>query len=144
MEFPPSTSDRLDMSALVIEDDQESASLLQAILEPWGVFVVRASSAEEAQLMLTTVRPEVILCDIDLPGADGLAFVRWLRASPERRLRTIPAIAMTFRYEDVDGRTAREAGFDVFLRKPVDPDQLPHIVALLVATKGGTSAPDTQ
>ena len=143
MESPRSEPGVLNISALVIEDDHASASLLQAILAPWGVVVVRASSAEEAQVMLATVRPDVILCDIDLPGADGLSFARWLRESSDsRRLDKIPAIALTFRYEDVDARTAREAGFDVFLHKPVDPDQLPHIIALLVARQGGTPAPD--
>jgi CheY-like chemotaxis protein len=48
-------------------------------------------------------------------------------------LRNVPAIAMTAAYEDIDARTARSAGFDVFLRKPIDPDQLPHTVALLVS-----------
>jgi CheY-like chemotaxis protein len=49
------------------------------------------------------------------------------------RVRDIPAIAMTAAYEDIDARSARDAGFDVFLRKPIDPDQLPHTVALLLA-----------
>jgi CheY-like chemotaxis protein len=142
MESPHSTPDLLNISALVIEDDHESSSLLQAILEPWGVRVMRTSSAEEAQVMLATLRPDIVLCDIDLPGADGLTFVRWLRASPDTRLHKIPAIAMTFRYEDVDARTARAAGFDVFLRKPIDPDQLPHVVALLVASRAGAPSPE--
>lgn len=139
MESPRSEPRLLNISALVIEDDRESATLLKAILEPWGVFVVSASSAEEAKGMLATVRFEVILSDIDLPGEDGLTFVRWLRQCADTRIDKIPAIALTFNYEDVDARTAREAGFDVFLRKPVDPDQLPHIVALLVASRDDDS-----
>jgi CheY-like chemotaxis protein len=144
MESPRPTPDLLNISALVIEGDRESASLLQAVLEPWGVRVVTTSSTEEAQRMLATFRPDIVLCDIDLPGADGLTFMRWLRASSDARLDKTPAIAMTFRYDDVDARTARAAGFDVFLRKPIDPDQLPHIVALLVASKGGKTAPDAR
>jgi CheY-like chemotaxis protein len=143
MESPRPTPDLLNISALAIEDDRESVSLLRAVLEPWGVLVVTTSSTEEAQRMLATLRPDIVLCDIDLPGADGLTFVRWLRESSDARLHKTPAIAMTFRYEDVDARTARAAGFDVFLRKPIDPDQLPHIVALLVASRAATSAPET-
>ena len=141
MESPRPTRDLLNILALVIEDDRESASLLQAALEPWGVRVVKTSSTEEAQGVLAALRPDIVLCDIDLPGADGLTFVRWLRESSDARLHKIPAIAMTLRYEDVDARTARAAGFDVFLRKPIDPDQLPHVVALLVISRAGTSAP---
>jgi CheY-like chemotaxis protein len=141
MDFPGSEPGVLNISALVVEDDRESARLLRAILEPWGVVIMSVSSAEEAQATVATVHPDVILCDINLPGADGLTFVRWLRQHVDARLQRIPAIAMTFRYEDVDARTAREAGFDVFLQKPIDPDQLPHLVALLVAATGGPAAP---
>jgi CheY-like chemotaxis protein len=133
MPDPNSRSTRLNISALVIEDHAESARLLEAVLEPWGVVVITTTTAEEAELMLEAVRPDVILCDIVLPGSDGLTFVRRLRQCSDNRLKSTPAIALTAAYEDVDARTARKAGFDVFLRKPVDPDQLPHIVAFLVS-----------
>ena len=82
--------------------------------------------------MATAVRPDILLCDIQPPHAEGLEFIRRIRNSGDSRLRDIPAIAMTAAYEDIDARTARNAGFDVFLRKPIDADQLPHTVALLV------------
>ena len=47
----------------------------------------------------------------------------------------MPVIATTVAYEDIDARTARAAGFDVFLRKPLDPDQLLHVVAFLVGAR---------
>jgi CheY-like chemotaxis protein len=122
----------LNVSALVIETHPDSASLVQAVLEPWGITVLRASSTAEAATMIGAVRPEIILCDIAPPHADGLDFLRRLRASADPRLRTVPAIAMSAAYEDIDARTARAAGFDVFLRKPIDPDELPHTVAALI------------
>jgi two-component system, chemotaxis family, CheB/CheR fusion protein len=125
----------LDVAALVIEPSLESARLLQAILEPWGIVVLTAASTAEAQLMITAVRPDIVLCDIRPPHADGLRFIRWLRSSSDARLRHIPAIAMTAAYEDIDARTARDAGFDVFLRKPIDAEQLPHTVSLLLAQR---------
>jgi CheY-like chemotaxis protein len=123
----------LDVTALVIEPSAESAHLLQAVLEPWGVVVMMTASTAEAELMLAAVTPDIVLCDIRPPHADGLRFIQWLRASPDVRLRNIPAIAMTAAYEDIDARAARGAGFDVFLRKPIDPEQLPHTVSLLLA-----------
>jgi CheY-like chemotaxis protein len=133
----------LDVSALVIERNTESARLVRAVLEPWGVAVITTSSMAEAQSMVAAVRPDIILCDVHPPHAEGLEFIRWLRTSADVALQEIPAIAMTAAYEDIDARTARRAGFDVFLRKPIDPDQLPHTVALLLARRqSGTDRSD--
>lgn len=119
--------------ALVIERDPESVKLLQALLERWDIAITGATSTAEAEEIIRTVRrPDVILCDIAVRGTDALDFIRRLRSSADINLSKVPAIAMTASYEDVDARTARAAGFDVFIRKPLDPDQLPHIVTLLM------------
>jgi len=125
----------LDVTALVIEPNVESGRLVRAILEPWGVAVITTASTAEAELMAQAVRPDIVLCDIQPPYAAALRFIQSLRASSDGRLRSIPAIAMTAAYEDIEPRTARAAGFDVFLRKPIDADQLPHTVALLLARR---------
>ena len=120
--------------ALVIENDPESVKLLAAILERWDFKITAVTSTAQAQDMLErTFVPDIILCDISIRGTDALTFIRWLRGSSDPRLSKMPVIGMTVLYEDIDARTARAAGFDVFLRKPLDPDQLPHIVTLLVA-----------
>jgi CheY-like chemotaxis protein len=119
--------------ALIIERDRESVNLLKAVLEPWGIAATSASSAAEAEAMIRAVRPDVILCDLTTKDPDPFAFIQWLRASDDAKLNTIPAIATTAAYEDIQPLAAREAGFNVFLRKPLDPDQLPHIVTLLMA-----------
>jgi CheY-like chemotaxis protein len=119
--------------ALVIERDPESVKLLKAVLERWDIAITSATSTAEAEEIIRAVRPDVILCDIAVRGTDALAFIRRLRNSADTNLSKIPAIATTVSYEDVDARTARAAGFDVFIRKPLDPDQLPHIVTLLMA-----------
>jgi CheY-like chemotaxis protein len=121
--------------ALVIEKDPESVKLLRAVLERWDIAITTTTSTAEAEEMLRTLLPDVILCDI-ARGDDALSFIRWLRTSDDPKLANIPAIAMTVSYEDIDARVARAAGLDVFLRKPLDPDQLPHIVALLIAGPG--------
>jgi CheY-like chemotaxis protein len=131
--LPEIGSTALDVAALVIEPNLESARLVQAVLEPWGVAVITTSSTAEAQLLVAAVRPDIVLCDLHPPLAEGLRFIQWLRSSADGHLRHIPAIATTAAYEDIDARSARGAGFDVFLRKPIDPDQLPHTVAFLLA-----------
>jgi DNA-binding response OmpR family regulator len=117
------------LSALVVEDHDESALLLEAILKRSGLRLLPARTAESAREVLSSVRPDIVLCDLVLPGEDGLGFVRWLRAHHGRQL---PAVAMTAFYERYSTREVRDAGFDVLLHKPIDPEQLVHTVTLLV------------
>jgi len=122
--------------ALVIEDHEESVALLQAVLEPAGFRVVATRSGEDARrLLMESLRPDVVLCDLVLPDEDGLAFVRWLRTGGPSKSRRVPAIAMTAFYERYGTREVREAGFDVYLHKPLDPDQVPYVVGRLIARR---------
>ena len=121
--------------ALVIEDYEESVALLHAVLEPAGIQVLAARSAEDARRLMDTAKPDVVLCDLVLPGDDGLAFVRWLRDEGPAESRRVPAIAMTAFYERYGTREVREAGFDVYLHKPLDPDQVPYVVGRLIARR---------
>ena len=127
------------LAVLVLEDHGESLALLHAVLEPAGIRVIAARSSEEAKrlLLLSGVRPDVILADLVLPGEDGLAFIRWLRAEAPEESRRVPAIAMTAFYERYGTREVREAGFDMYIQKPLDPDQIPFTIGLLVAKKAG-------
>jgi CheY-like chemotaxis protein len=72
------------------------------------------------------MRPEVVLCDIGLPGMDGYEVARAFRGDPE--LRSAYLIALTGYGQEEDQRQAREAGFDVHMTKPVDPDALRRIL----------------
>ncbi len=125
------------IAVLVLEDHGESLALLHAVLEPAGIRVIAARSAEEGKrlILLSGVRPDVLLADLVLPGEDGLAFIRWLRAEAPVECRRVPAIAMTAFYERYGTREVREAGFDMYVQKPLDPDQIPFTIGLLVAKK---------
>jgi CheY-like chemotaxis protein len=118
------------VKALVVDDHPDSVALLAAALEPFGVGVVSAASAEEARQILTGDAVDVIVCDLGLPGENGLEFIRSVRANSPSR--DVPAIAVTFFSERFGVREARAAGFDVYLRKPIDPTDIVHVVATLV------------
>jgi CheY-like chemotaxis protein len=73
-------------------------------------------------------RPDVVLCDIGLPGLDGYGVASALRRGPETA--AVRLIAVTGYGDEEDRRRSREAGFDVHLVKPVDPERLlGHLVA---------------
>ncbi|PYN30334.1 MAG: response regulator [Candidatus Rokuibacteriota bacterium] len=119
-----------DITALVVDDHRDSVQLLIAALEPFGAAVIAAGSAPEAREVLSATKVDVIVCDLGLPGEDGLELIRWVRARPSRH--DIPAIAVTFFSERFGVREARAAGYDVFLRKPIDPTDIVRVVATLV------------
>jgi CheY-like chemotaxis protein len=118
------------VTILVVDDHHDSVQLLIAALEPFGALVLAAGSAPEARELLSATDVDIIVCDLGLPGETGLEFIRWVRARATGR--DIPAIAVTFFSERFGVREARAAGFDVFLRKPIDPTDIVHVVATLV------------
>jgi CheY-like chemotaxis protein len=119
------------VEALVVDDHRDSVRLLVAALEPFGACVIEAASAPEARHVIAASRIDIIVCDLGLPGENGLEFIRWLRSSHEVA-RDVPAIAVTFFVERFGVREARAAGFDMYLKKPIDPTDIVHTVATLV------------
>jgi len=118
------------VKALVVDDHHDSVQLLAAALEPYGVAVITAGSVAEARQILGAGEVDIIVSDLGLPGENGLELIRWVRSQPSGR--DVPAIAVTFFSERFGVREARAAGFDVYLRTPIDPTDVVHIVATLV------------
>lgn len=103
---------------LVVDDMQDTADTLRLILEHEGYTVAVAYNGEDCLAILKTFRPDVVLCDIGLPGKlDGYAIARSIRTDP--LLRSIFLIAITGYGGEQDREEARQAGFDDHLIKPV-------------------------
>ena len=118
------------MRVLLVEDDRDSRDLCRLILEEQGATVDGAGSAAEAWSALERRAPDVLVCDIGLPGEDGYGLLRRLRAW--RDGATLPAVALTaYAGADNVGR-AHAAGFQLHLAKPVSPPDLVEAVAGLV------------
>ncbi|HEV2844398.1 MAG TPA: response regulator [Thermoanaerobaculia bacterium] len=113
---------------LVIEDHVDAAESLALLLQLIGHEVEVAFDAVQGLEAARRFRPEVVLCDIGLPGAmDGYAAARELRADPE--LRAVYLVALTGYGQEEDRRKALEAGFDSHLTKPADLDELRRLLA---------------
>ena len=119
-----------DITALVVDDHRDSVHLLIAALEPFGAAVIAAGSAPEARELLRATDVDVVVCDLELPGENGLEFIGWVRSRSSTG--DVPAIAVTFFPERFGVREARAAGFDVYLRKPIDPTDIVGVVATLM------------
>jgi CheY-like chemotaxis protein len=107
-----------DVSVLVVEDHDDSRELLVFALERAGATVIGVASAAEALKWLKTIRPQVIVSDLSMPGRDGFSLLQEVRSLPD--LQDLPAIAVTGHTQpDILARVA-SAGFQQFMRKPVN------------------------
>jgi signal transduction histidine kinase/CheY-like chemotaxis protein len=118
---------------LVVDDETDSRELLLQLLASWGACVTGAASAREALEAVARERPDLLVSDIAMPGADGFALIQELRRW-ERALGHLPlaAVALTAFARPEDRRRALAAGFDAHLPKPVEPDALRATLAALV------------
>jgi signal transduction histidine kinase len=125
-----------NIQILVVEDDEDARDLLVTVLTQQGAKVSEAGSAAEALMHIAQAAPDVIISDIGLPGEDGYALMRAIRARGLTSA-TLPAIALTAYSRREDQRLALQAGFQAHVAKPVEPAILVAAVAdaVLMATR---------
>jgi len=126
---------RLDgIRVVLVEDDPDGRQVLALLLELAGAKVSSFGSVQDALTQLDLLQPHVIVSDVGMPGEDGFALIRRLRAREvQRGGRTLPAIALTG-YVGSEYRTRiLAAGFQAHVGKPVDPDEIVAAVASLAA-----------
>lgn len=124
---------------LIVDDNPTNLKLARVLLLSEGYDVRTAADAEEALTHLASFRPRVILMDVQLPGMDGLALTRRLKADPETR--DIVILAMTAYAMKGDEQKALESGCDGYVSKPIDTRTLPGVIADYVARAGGGRPP---
>ena len=116
---------RPGLRVLVVEDDAGLASDLALLLGRCGHKVRVASDGAAALEATQATAPDVVLLDIGLPGVDGYQVARRVREEMVPAMPKAPLlIAVTGRDGEPDQRRSHEAGIDLHLVKPVDPDQL--------------------
>jgi phosphoribosyl 1,2-cyclic phosphodiesterase/CheY-like chemotaxis protein len=115
-------SQALAKTALIIDDDSDYRALMVELLRGNGWEVLAASEGEEGIALAKEHRPEVVLCDLLMPRCNGFQVCRALRR--EESLRNIKILVTSGRQFGSDLQSAREAGADEYLTKPVDTGQL--------------------
>jgi len=118
---------------LIVEDNERNLKLLRDVLGVRGYSTVEARSAEEALDRVRADRPHLVLMDIQLPGMDGVAALRELRALPDGAALPVVAVTAFAMKDDRDRLLA--AGFDGYLEKPIDIRTLPSTVESFLAPR---------
>jgi signal transduction histidine kinase/ActR/RegA family two-component response regulator len=114
---------------LVVDDELDTRRLISTVIAQSGAEVTACASAGEALEKLKTWRPHILMSDIGMPGEDGYAFIRQVRALPAERGGRTPAAALTAYARDEDRTRALAAGFQLHIAKPFSPGDLIAAVA---------------
>lgn len=108
---------------LVVDDDAQNRYLLEVLLAGEGFEVESAANGRDALAAARARTPDLVISDILMPEMDGFLLCRAMKA--DAALRTVPFVFYTATYtEPEDERVALQAGGDLFLRKPAEPDEL--------------------
>ena len=141
---PAGAGPRLDgLRVLLVDDDTAGREATATSLQAMGARVTVAGSAAEALEALRRERPDVLLSDIEMPGEDGHTLIRKVRALAPEEGGDVPAAALTAYARGEDRQKALQAGFQVHVAKPVQPEELAALVADLAARRvaGSTAIP---
>jgi len=114
--------------AFLIADNEDTRALLAETLEHCDALVNVYSSADAAVADLPEFLPTVFICDLSMPGLDGLSVMRRMRELPPERGGQVPAVAITAYYEEFASATALEAGFNASMVKPIKLEELARLV----------------
>jgi two-component system, cell cycle response regulator DivK len=107
---------------LIVEDNEKNMKLVRDILRAMGYEPLEATTGEEALAVAAESAPALVLMDIQLPDLDGAEALRRLRS--DERTVGIPVLALTAQAMEGDRERFLAAGFDGYLSKPVDVDEL--------------------
>jgi CheY-like chemotaxis protein len=105
---------------LVIEDNQDNFDLMRYLLAAAGHQVIEARDGVTGLARAVADRPDLIVCDIQLPGLDGYEIARRLRGDAD--LDLIPLVAVTALAMVGDREKALASGFDGYIAKPIEPE----------------------
>jgi PAS domain S-box-containing protein len=118
------------LEVLAIDDQMDSRMFLTRILEEHHARVLNASSATEGLFVLKKHKPNIVLCDIGMPGVDGYQFIRSMRESGDHT----PALAVTAFARPEDRLRALRAGYQGHITKPINPAELLATIAVFTGT----------
>jgi two-component system CheB/CheR fusion protein len=130
------SSDLNGIRVLLVDDDREECDTIAEALERYGAAVKVARSANEAMQAFAQFRPEVLLCDISMPGEDGYSLLARVRKLSADHGGQVPAAAVTAHAGKEDQDRTLSAGFQMHVPKPID---LATLAAVVVKLSGRTS-----
>ncbi|PYM24820.1 MAG: hypothetical protein DMD78_07760 [Candidatus Rokuibacteriota bacterium] len=116
---------------LLVEDTADARELLAFVLEQCAAVVTAKGSAAEGLDAFLRERHEIVVTDLAMPGHDGYWLLKRLREHAPAS--TVPAVALTAFTDRYSHEEALARGFDAFLPKPIEPDELCRALSQVLA-----------
>lgn len=126
-------------TVLVVDDEPVVRDVVVRYLEQEGYRTLQASDGETARELIECETPRLVVLDLMLPGTDGLALCRWIRARSQ-----LPVIMVTALAEEADRLAGLELGADDYLTKPFSPRELVARVNAVLRRASAPSVPAEQ
>lgn len=126
---------------LVIEDNPVNLELMSYLLEAHGHETLTAVDGTAGLALARQNRPDLVICDIQMPGLDGHAVAQALRADPA--LKAVPLMAVTAAAMVGDREKALASGFDTHVAKPIDPPVFIGLIHAFLAPQVAVARPPT-
>ncbi len=120
------------LQVLVVDDDTDTREYVVTVLQDAGAEVTAVSSVQLALLAIAKSLPDILISDISMPEEDGYSLIRKIRTMQPEQGGNLPAIALTAYARSQDCQQALDAGFQMYVTKPVEPNQLINSVAKLM------------
>ncbi|MFN6561448.1 MAG: response regulator [Nostoc sp. ChiSLP01] len=125
-----------ELRLLVVDDDPDTRKILDTLFKLEGSEVMAVASAPEALEAMLYFKPNILICDICLPGEDGYSLLEKIRMLNKQQTQPeIPAIALTAFVHEEDRTYALLAGFQKYVYKPIDLKELVFLVSNLIEPK---------
>src|SRR5687767_11765293 len=116
----PPLPDNVEMTTVLVVDDEPIVrEVVVKYLRREGFRTLEAGDGDTARELVERERLDLVVLDLMLPGTDGLAICRWIRARS-----TLPVIMLTARGEEADRIVGLELGADDYVTKPFSPREL--------------------
>ena len=126
---------------LLVDDEADARELTERILRDSHADVHATGSAAQALQLLAQVQPHVLVSDIGMPDVDGFDLLAHIRARAPDVLGSVPALALTAFARPQDRQRALDSGFQAWISKPLDPNELLAAVARLAAPRLADASP---
>jgi signal transduction histidine kinase/DNA-binding response OmpR family regulator len=134
--LPDGLSELLEgLKILVVDDELDSRELITAILTRCGSDVRCSESAAEAIRAIRQWKPDLLVSDIGMPNEDGYSLIQKLRKMRSKWARDLPAVALTAYATVEDRERTLNAGFQLHVSKPIEPEALVRSIAAVVGRK---------
>ena len=118
---------------LVVEDDSDTREMLKFVLEQNGASVLTTDSVPPAVELVEKVHPDAVVADIGLPEYNGYALIAKIREFDEKEHLRTKCVAVTAYATPTDRDIALRSGYDAYIAKPFEPEELVQTVVKLAA-----------